>query len=76
MREQMSSIDIAQIAQEIESLAGARCKKMYQPHFEQIVLRMNPKEKPTQDFVIVRGKRVYFSQRDRPMPKQPAQFAM
>ncbi len=76
MREQMSAIDIARIAQEIDSLAGARCKKMYQPHFEQIVLRLNPKQHPTQDLVVVRGKRVYFSQRDRPMPKQPAQFAM
>ncbi|MEE3082797.1 MAG: ribosome rescue protein RqcH [Candidatus Thermoplasmatota archaeon] len=72
----MSSIDIARIVQEIDSLVGARSKKMYQPHFEQIVLRMNPKEKSTRDLVIVRGKRVYFSQRDRPMPKQPAQFAM
>ena len=76
MRDQMSAFDIARIVQDIDTLAGARCKKMYQPHYELIVLRLNPKGHPTQDLVIVRGKRLYFSQRDRPMPKQPSQFAM
>jgi len=76
MREQMSSFDIARMVLEIDALAGARAKKMYQPHYEQLVIRFNPKEAPTQDLVIVRGKRAYFSRRDRPMPMQPASFAM
>ena len=76
MRDQMSSFDIARMALDINALAGARCRKMYQPHYEQVVLRLNPKEVPKCDLVIVRGQRVYFSQRDRPMPTHPPQFAM
>ena len=76
MRDQMSSFDIARMALEIDALAGARCRKMYQPHYEQVVLRLNPKGKPNCDLVIVRGQRVYFSQRERPMPLHPPQFAM
>ena len=58
------------------AVAGARCRKMSQPHYEQVVLRLNPKGKPNCDLVIVRGQRVYFSQRERPMPLHPPQFAM
>lgn len=76
MREQMSAFDIARMARDIAALAGARTKKMYQPHYEQVVLRLNPRGAPNRDLVIVRGRRVYFSQRDRPMPMQPPQFAM
>ncbi|MEE2811790.1 MAG: ribosome rescue protein RqcH [Candidatus Thermoplasmatota archaeon] len=76
MRDQMSSFDIARMALDINALAGARCRKMYQPHYEQVVLRLNPKGKPKCDLVIVRGQRVYFSQRDCPMPTHPPQFAM
>ena len=76
MRDQMSSFDIARMALDINALAGARCRKMYQPHYEQVVLRLNPKEIAKCDLVIVRGQRVYFSQRDRPMPTHPPQFAM
>ena len=51
-------------------------KKAYQPHYEQIVLRLNRKGTPSTDIVIVRGLRIYASTRDRPMPSQPSQFAM
>ena len=76
MRDQMSSFDIARMVLDIDALAGARCRKVYQPHYEQVVLRLNPKGMSNRDLVIVRGQRVYFSQRDRPMPLHPPQFAM
>jgi predicted ribosome quality control (RQC) complex YloA/Tae2 family protein len=76
MRDQMSAFDIARMARDIDAFAGGRCRKMYQPHYEQVVIRLNLKGIPNRDLVIVRGKRVYFSQRDRPMPMQPPQFAM
>ena len=76
MRDQMSSFDIARMVRDIDALAGARCRKMYQPHYEQVVFRLNPKGIAKCDLVIVRGQRVYFSQRDRPMPTHPPQFAM
>ena len=76
MRDQMSSFDIARMVLEIDALAGARCRKVYQPHYEQVVLRLNPKGMSNRDLVIVRGQRTYFSQRDRPMPTHPPQFSM
>ena len=57
-------------------MVGARVRKCYQPHYEQIVLRLNRKGYPSTDLVIVRGLRTYASTRDRPMPQQPSQFAM
>ena len=46
------------------------------PHYEQIVLRINPKEMDQFDLVFVRGSRIYTSNRDRPMPMTPPPFAM
>jgi len=76
MREQSSSFEIARIVSELSDMIGSRAKKAYQPHYEQIVLRLNQKGSPSTDLVIVRGLRVYTSRRDRPMPVQPSQFAM
>ena len=76
MREQMTSFDIHRMVSELQFLVNARCKKTYQPHHEQVVLRLKPKEHPQKDLVIIRGLRLYLSSRDRPMPNQPAPFAM
>jgi len=76
MREQSSSFDVARIVRELSELIGARARKAYQPHYEQVVVRLNRKGVPSTDLVIVRGRRIYTSQRDRPMPSKPSQFAM
>mgnify|MGYP002815244873 FL=1 len=76
MRESSSSFDVARIVRELSEMIGARARKAYQPHYEQVVLRLNRKGVPSTDLVIVRGRRVYTSQRDRPMPSKPSQFAM
>jgi predicted ribosome quality control (RQC) complex YloA/Tae2 family protein len=76
MREQSSSFDIARVVRELSEMVGSRARKAYQPHYEQIVLRLNRKGLPSTDLVIVRGRRVYTSRRDRPMPSKPSQFAM
>ena len=76
MRDQASSFDVARIVRELSGMIGARARKAYQPHYEQIVIRLRPTGTPSSDLVIVRGKRLYLSQRDRPMPSQPSQFAM
>ena len=49
MRDQMSSFDIARMVLDIDALKGARCRKMYQHHYEQVVLRLHPKGKPNCD---------------------------
>ena len=72
----MSGFDLRAVVGELSGFAGAYVKKSYMPHYEQIVLRINPKESNQFDLVIVRGSRVYTSNRDRPMPQTPPPFAM
>jgi len=76
MKANMSGFDLRAIVGELSGFAGAYVKKSYMPHYEQIVLRINPKESNQFDLVIVRGSRVYTSNRDRPMPQTPPPFAM
>ena len=76
MRAQSSSFDVARMVRELREMIGTRVRKAYQPHHEQVVLRLNPKGEPSVDLVIVRGKRLYMSRRDRPMPNNPSPFAM
>ena len=76
MKKAMSGFDLRVMARELDALKGAYVKKAYMPHYEQIVLRVNPKEAEQRDIVFVRGARIYTSQRDRPMPQTPPPFAM
>ncbi len=76
MKKAMSGFDLRVMARELDALKGAYVKKAYMPHYEQIVLRVNPKEIEQRDIVFVRGARIYTSQRDRPMPMTPPPFAM
>ena len=76
MREHSSSFDIARMVLELRKHIGARIRKSYQPHWEQVMIRLNSKEEGASDLVIVRGKRLYLSDRDRPMPMSPSPFAM
>ncbi|MGB0791713.1 MAG: hypothetical protein ACPGQG_04265 [Candidatus Thalassarchaeaceae archaeon] len=72
----MSSFDVARMRVELSGMIGSRSQKAYQPHYEQVVIRMKDKGSPPVDLVIVRGKRAYLSGRDRPMPQNPSSFAM
>lgn len=76
MKKAMSGFDLRVMARELNRLSGSYVKKAYMPHYEQIVLRVNPKGAEQQDLVFVRGERIYTSQRDRPMPMTPPPFAM
>ena len=76
MKATMSGFDLRAIAQELNAFNGAYVKKAYMPHYEQIVLRINPKDMDQFDLVLVRGSRIYTSNRDRPMPMTPPPFAM
>ncbi|MCS5527337.1 MAG: NFACT family protein, partial [Candidatus Poseidoniales archaeon] len=70
------SFDVARIVAELLPYIGSRARKSYHPHWEQVVLRLNPKEEAQIDLVVVRGKRIYLSRRDRPMPPNPSSFSM
>ncbi|MGB0780632.1 MAG: ribosome rescue protein RqcH [Candidatus Poseidoniaceae archaeon] len=76
MKGSMTGFDVRAVSLELDAWSGAYVKKAYMPHYEQIVLRVNPKESEQFDLVIVRGQRVYTSKRDRPMPMTPPSFAM
>jgi len=76
MKQAMSAFDLRAIAAELRTFVGAFVKKSYMPHYEQVVLRMNPKDTDAFDLVIVRGRRISVSRRDRPMPQSPPPFAM
>jgi predicted ribosome quality control (RQC) complex YloA/Tae2 family protein len=76
MKDVMSGLDLRAITSELQVMVGAHCRKCYQPHYEQVVLRLRSKEGGNTDLVMVRGKRIYTSKRDRPMPQIPAPFAM
>ena len=76
MKTVMSGLDLRAIANELSQMVGSHCKKCYQPHYEQVVLRLRAKSGGNTDLVLIRGKRIYTSQRDRPMPQYPAPFAM
>ena len=76
MKDSMTGFDVRAVSLELDAWSGAYVKKAYMPHYEQIVLRINPKESEQFDLVIVRGQRVYTSKRDRPMPMTPPSFAM
>ena len=76
MKKAMSGFDLRAMARELDALKGAYVKKAYMPHYEQIVLRVNPKGEDQRDLVFVRGERIYTAKRDRPMPMTPPPFAM
>ena len=76
MKDSMTGFDVRAVSLELDAWSGAYVKKAYMPHYEQIVLRINPKDADQFDLVIVRGQRVYTSKRDRPMPMTPPSFAM
>ncbi|MCH1540389.1 MAG: NFACT family protein [Candidatus Poseidonia sp.] len=76
MKKAMSGFDLRAVSRELDGSAGAYVKKAYMPHYEQIVLRLNPKGEDQFDLVLVRGQRIYTSRRDRPMPMTPPPFAM
>ena len=61
MKKAMSGFDLRAMARELNTLQGAYVKKAYMPHYEQIVLRVNPKEVDQRDIVFVRGERIYLS---------------
>ena len=76
MKQAMSAFDLRAVATELREHVGSFVKKSYMPHYEQVVLRMNPRDVEAFDLVIVRGRRLSTSRRDRPMPQSPPPFAM
>ena len=50
----MSSFDVARMRVDLSEMIGSRAQKAYQPHYEQVVIRMKNTGAPPVDLVIVR----------------------
>ena len=59
MKDAMSGLDLRVIAGELSSHLGSHCKKCYQPHYEQVVLRLRQKGGGNVDLVLVRKEGVH-----------------
>ena len=67
MKANMSGFDLRAIVGELSQYVGAYVKKSYMPHYEQIVLRINPKESNQFDFSFA-----FFATTDRVSSSQLA----
>ena len=79
MKQAMSAFDLRAVAMELREHVGSFVKKSYMPHYEQVVLRMNPRDVEAFDLVIVRGRRLSTcllytspSPRDRQKSRMPS----
>ena len=71
----LSSMDIAALVQEFQSLIGAYIRKAYQPEREVVVIRLNTGE-GRRELVIRTGRAVFLSSKGPENPPQPTGFAM
>ena len=58
MKDSMTGFDVRAVSLELDAWSGAYVKKAYRTHYEQIGLRINPKESEQFDVVLGLGKRV------------------
>jgi len=74
MKEQMTSVDVAAVMLELQSLIDAKLDKAYQWR-DEIRLKMRSKSE-RYDLVIEAGKRVHLTRYPRPSPKTAPSFSM
>jgi len=75
VKKSLSSMDIAALVAEFQSIVGAYIKKAYQPAREIVVLRLNTTD-GRKDLIIRTGKVLYLSSNAPENPPQPTGFAM
>ena len=56
MKSVMSGLDLRAIASGLETMVDSHCKKCYQPHYEQVVLRLRAKDGGNTDLVLLEEK--------------------
>ncbi len=74
MKEEMSSVDIRYIVNELQSLIGSRVDKVYHDGNE-IRIKLRTRE-GRQDLIIEAGKRIHITTYIREAPKMPSSFTM
>ncbi len=74
MKEEMSSVDIKYIINELQSLVGSRVDKIYHDGRE-IRIKLRTKE-GRQDLILEAGKRIHITTYIKEAPKMPSSFTM
>ena len=78
MKQSMSSVDVAAVVQELQSLISAGIDKVYQHTREEIRLQLYQRAETREriDLVIEAGRRLHLTKYPRESPKSPSSFAM
>ncbi|MBC7095012.1 ribosome rescue protein RqcH [Thermococcus sp.] len=75
MKQEMSSVDIKYIVEELKTLEGARVDKIYHDG-DQIRIKLHATGEGRKDLIIEAGKRVHLTTYIKEVPQQPSSFAM
>ncbi|HIP89401.1 MAG TPA: fibronectin-binding domain-containing protein [Thermococcus paralvinellae] len=75
MKEEMSSVDVKYIVEELKSLKGARIDKIYHDGSE-IRIKLHKAGEGRKDLIIEAGKRIHRTSYIKEAPKMPSSFTM
>lgn len=75
MKQEMSSVDIKYIVEELKSLEGARVDKIYHDG-DQIRIKLHIAGEGRKDLIIEAGRRIHLTTYIKEAPQQPSSFTM
>lgn len=75
MKEEMTSVDIAAVIKELNSLTGAKLEKAYQHSKNEIRLKLNAKD-GKKDLLLQAGRRIHLTHNPSKTPPIPPSFPM
>ena len=75
MKQEMSSVDIKYIVEELKSLEGGRVDKIYHDG-DQIRIKLHVTGEGRKDLIIEAGKRIHLTTYIKEAPQQPSSFTM
>ncbi|MCA6214680.1 fibronectin-binding domain-containing protein [Thermococcus bergensis] len=75
MKQEMSSVDIKYIVEELKSLEGARVDKIYHDG-DQIRIKLHVAGEGRKDLIIEAGRRIHLTTYIKEAPQQPSSFTM
>ena len=76
MKEEMSSVDVYAVVQELQFLLDSKLEKAYQHTADEIRLKLQEFKTGKYDLVIEAGKRIHLTTHPRESPKLPPAFPM
>ena len=75
MKQEMSSVDIKYIVEELKPLEGARVNKIYQDR-DQVRIKLHVTGEGRKDLIIETGKRIHLTTYIKEAPQHPSSFTM